>query len=77
MKVINERTVELTDEELVAKERFDEHIAKQRPISLSAKLALSTARIECGCQFSDEFITWLSDGTVIRWGMSYRIVSPR
>jgi hypothetical protein len=75
MRRIDERTVELTDErEERAKEQFDKLLDRGFGIADSAKLALNRNDTMLPISFGDsDFVEWLSEGTIERYGRRYRI----
>jgi hypothetical protein len=75
MRRIDERTVELTDErEERAKQQFEGMLDRGFGIAEAAKLAVNRGDTMLPASIlDDEFVTWLSEGTVTRWGSRYRI----
>jgi hypothetical protein len=64
MKVIDERTVELTAAEDEARDWRDEYLDRY-PTPKAAQLALARMQVT---DRTDDFIDWLSEGTCRRWG---------
>ena len=64
MKRIDDRTVELTDREIEAKDTFEHHLSAGHSIPDAARLALIHHRITH--PRDDEFIDYLSEGRCIR-----------
>jgi hypothetical protein len=72
MKRIDERTIEVTPQEDVACDYFDELLDKGHGVPDAAKLALNRYFAPPGLG-DQEFADGLSDGTVQRWGKRWRI----
>lgn len=64
MKQIDDRTVELTDREIAAKDTFEEHLSSGHTIPDAARLALIHHRITH--PRDDDFIDYLSEGRCYR-----------
>lgn len=83
---VNERTVELTDVEQAAVARFDSLLDEGHPTPVAAKRALTdmlagTLRVNehrsskrhDGVMPEDQFIAYLSEGRVVRWGHGFAL----
>jgi hypothetical protein len=80
MKIIDERTVELTVEEEMVYQQFDAYLDRGLSIPHAAVLALNMHyAVESGqyARGSGAFASWLSESTVERWGSRYRSRRPR
>jgi hypothetical protein len=66
MKRLDDRTVELTEPEVVASDRFNEYLDEGYGIPEAANLALNEMQVTTDHP-SAEFIEYLSDGTCQRY----------
>lgn len=73
MLQITDRIVKLEGAEARAMELFDDYLDRGMGVPVSAKIALQRVDVEmCHPRFSNEFIEYISDGSIIRWGRGYR-----
>lgn len=72
MERIDDRTVEFTTAEAECKEWFESYLDLGHGIPFAAKLALQRMKRKALAPPTDEFIKYLSDDTIYRWGSGYR-----
>ena len=73
MRRVDTCTIELTNAELTANVNFESFLDQGMEVPNAGLTALRRAKVEHGMFATQEFVNWMSEGTVLVWGDDFRI----